>query len=171
MQILRAEISPQKRAGDFFRRIVGFLIYATYHVGSIPEGEKMIISDISIAKKIVACFLILIFINILGGFINYNKLTFIDKTTGWSEHTYDVLNVNDHLISSMVDRETGVRGYLVAGDRTFLAPYEAGANAFGVAAGRLRALTADNPASSTVSGKSKPWPNGCSPRSPSLRSP
>ncbi len=106
----------------------------------------MRISDISIAKKIIACFLILIFINMLGGFINYNKLTFIDKTTGWSEHTYDVLNVNDHLISSMVDRETGVRGYLVAGDRTFLAPYEAGANAFGVAAGRLRALTADNPA-------------------------
>jgi len=101
-------------------------------------------SDISIAKKTLASFAILIVITIVGGLINHRQIAFIEKSIGWSEHTYDVLNTNAVLLSSMVNRETGMRGYLIAEDRKFLQPYEAGARAFGEALQRLRTLTADN---------------------------
>ena len=106
----------------------------------------MIAVHMSIAKRIISCFAILIAIVIAGSLINYWKLAFIDQTIKWSSHTYDVLNENTVLIGSMIDRETGLRGYLLAGDRKFLAPYEGGAQAFAAAAQRLRGLTADNPA-------------------------
>ncbi len=101
-------------------------------------------SDISIAKKTLTSFAILIVITIIGGLINHRQIAFIEKSIGWSEHTYDVLNTNAVLLSSMVNRETGMRGYLIAEDRKFLQPYEAGARAFGEALQRLRTLTADN---------------------------
>ncbi|MDP4006109.1 methyl-accepting chemotaxis protein [Methylobacterium sp. NEAU K] len=106
----------------------------------------MRISDLSIAKKLIASFAILIVISLVNGIVNYRKLSFIQTSIGWSEQTYDVLNVNASLISTMVDRETGLRGYLVAGDAVFLAPYRSGATAFDAAVQRLRTLTADNPA-------------------------
>ena len=109
----------------------------------------MRLSDLSIAKKVVGAFAILIAISLGGGFINYRKLSFIQTSIAWSEHTYDVLNVNASLITTIVDRETGLRGYLVAGDPVFLSPYQGGAKAFEVAVQRLRTLTADNPQQQT----------------------
>ncbi|WP_279606215.1 methyl-accepting chemotaxis protein [Methylobacterium sp. J-048] len=106
----------------------------------------MRLSDLSIAKKVVGAFAILILIVVVSSLTNYRKLSFIQTSIGWSEHTYDVLNVNASLITTMVDRETGLRGYLVAGDPVFLAPYQSGAKAFEAAVQRLRTLTADNPA-------------------------
>ncbi len=101
--------------------------------------------NISIAKKIVVSFAFLIAITVSSSVINYRKLTFIGTTIERSEHTYEVLNGAASLISTMVDRETGLRGYLVSGERTFLAPYEAGSRAFDAAVQHLRMLTRDNP--------------------------
>ena len=109
----------------------------------------MRLSDLSIAKKVVGAFAILIFIAIGTGLINFRKLSFIQTSIGWSEHTYDVLNVNASLITTLIDRETGLRGYLVAGDPVFLAPYQSGAKAFDAALQRLRTLTSDNPEQQT----------------------
>ncbi|EIZ83071.1 methyl-accepting chemotaxis protein [Methylobacterium sp. GXF4] len=109
----------------------------------------MRLSDLSIAKKVVGAFAILIFIAIGTGLINFRKLSFIQTSIGWSEHTYDVLNVNASLITTLIDRETGLRGYLVASDPVFLAPYQSGAKAFDAALQRLRTLTSDNPEQQT----------------------
>jgi len=38
-------------------------------------------------------------------------------------HTYQVLNKADDLLSALKDAETGQRGYLLTGDKAFLAPY------------------------------------------------
>ncbi|MCJ2068583.1 methyl-accepting chemotaxis protein [Methylobacterium sp. J-030] len=53
--------------------------------------------------------------------------------------------MNALLLSSMADRETGLRGYLIAGDRKFLEPLEKGTLAFAAAVQRQATLTADNP--------------------------
>ncbi|CAM3086237.1 methyl-accepting chemotaxis protein [Methylobacterium mesophilicum] len=106
----------------------------------------MRLADLSIAKKVVGAFAILIVIALGGGIINHRKLSFIQSSIGWSEHTYDVLNVNASLITTMVDRETGLRGYLVTADPAFLAPYRSGTQAFDANLQRLRTLTSDNPA-------------------------
>ena len=102
--------------------------------------------DLSIAKKVVGSFPVLIIIALVSAVINHRKLSFIQSSIGWSEHTYDVLNVNASLITTMVDRETGLRGYLVTADPAFLAPYRSGTQAFDANLQRLRTLTSDNPA-------------------------
>ncbi|QEE39455.1 CHASE3 domain-containing protein [Methylobacterium sp. WL2] len=102
--------------------------------------------DLSIAKKVVGSFAVLIIIALVSAVINHRKLSFIQSSIGWSEHTYDVLNVNASLITTMVDRETGLRGYLVTADPAFLAPYRSGTQAFDANLQRLRTLTSDNPA-------------------------
>ena len=44
----------------------------------------------------------------------------------------------------MIDQETGVRGYLVSANESFLEPYHAGLKAFDAAVQELQTLTADN---------------------------
>ncbi|MFK8078303.1 MAG: methyl-accepting chemotaxis protein [Granulosicoccus sp.] len=52
------------------------------------------------------------------------------KASHWVDHTHVAVKYGDTLISSMVDMETGLRGYLLAGDSNFLDPYASGQIAF-----------------------------------------
>ncbi|MFC3077222.1 methyl-accepting chemotaxis protein [Phenylobacterium terrae] len=69
----------------------------------------------------------------------------VAEATKWNNHTHEVLAAAASVGASMVDQETGVRGYLIAGDQRFLAPYEAGRKAYAEAVSELKTLTADNP--------------------------
>ena len=42
------------------------------------------------------------------------------------EHTYEVLSDTASIVGSAVDMETGMRGYLLAGQEGFLDPYNQG---------------------------------------------
>ena len=64
----------------------------------------------------------------------------------WVDHTEAVLRSADRVIATLVDAETGQRGYLLTGQDTYLEPYTAGIKAHGAVLDTLRALTADNPA-------------------------
>lgn len=57
----------------------------------------------------------------------------------WRKHTEDVRIVLLQLQDSVVDAETGQRGYLASGDRRFLERYEAGANTWRPTLERARA--------------------------------
>ena len=70
----------------------------------------------------------------------------VTKTTGWVSHTYEVLSDADEILSFAVDMETGMRGYLLAGDEEFLAPYNAGKASFYTAVDALQKTVSDNPA-------------------------
>jgi PAS domain S-box-containing protein len=61
------------------------------------------------------------------------------------EHTSEVRLSLSHLLSIIVDAETGVRGYLLAGEGTFLEPYQRSQAAWPAELAHLRTLTADNP--------------------------
>ena len=63
----------------------------------------------------------------------------------WVAHALEVRGDLEAMLADLIDAETGVRGYLITGDTTYLAPYDsAGARLEAHLAG-LRALTADNP--------------------------
>ena len=63
----------------------------------------------------------------------------------WVAHALEVRGDLEATLADLIDAETGVRGYLITGDTTYLAPYDsAGARLEAHLAG-LRALTADNP--------------------------
>ena len=70
----------------------------------------------------------------------------ISETTGWVEHTQDVLEQANLLLATAVNMETGMRGYLLAGKEEFLAPYNAGHEHFHELAASLSNTVSDNPA-------------------------
>ncbi len=70
----------------------------------------------------------------------------IAKTTKWVAHTRDVIETANEIIASAVDMETGMRGYLLAGQEGFLDPYIAGGKKFDELVASLSQTVSDNPA-------------------------
>ena len=70
----------------------------------------------------------------------------IAETTHWVDHTHEVIAEAEGLLASAVDMETGMRGYLLAGQDEFLNPYTAGGAAFTTKAAELKQTVNDNPA-------------------------
>lgn len=69
----------------------------------------------------------------------------LEQSAGWVDHTDQVLTSASRLLKSVVDQETGVRGYLTTRDRTFLDPYNAGVSKFPDLYERLFKSVSDNP--------------------------
>ncbi len=44
-----------------------------------------------------------------------SSIATISQTTGWVDHTHEVIADAEELLASAVDMETGMRGYLLAG--------------------------------------------------------
>ncbi len=62
---------------------------------------------------------------ILGGLSVYSISSIVDDNK-WVDHTRVVLADSASIIGSAVDMETGMRGYLLAGQEGFLDPYNNG---------------------------------------------
>ncbi len=86
----------------------------------------------------------LFFLLILGAssFFGVNK---INHTAKWVYHTYNVLGKADSIVASAVDMETGMRGYLLAGQEQFLDPYKGGEKAVYEQIESLQETVSDNP--------------------------
>lgn len=95
---------------------------------------------IASAFGLIAILCIAVFSIALLGFQN------LEKTDRWNTHTYDVLEHGSMLLASVIDQETGVRGFLVSGDENFLEPYHKGREVFQNELAYLLMRTSDNPA-------------------------
>jgi methyl-accepting chemotaxis protein len=67
-------------------------------------------------------------------------------TVYWNTHTHKVLSEGEGMLLSMVNIETGLRGFVASGQEKFLEPFNAGQQAFGLAFKEAKSLTSDNPA-------------------------
>ncbi|MBI9089656.1 MAG: methyl-accepting chemotaxis protein [Desulfobacterium sp.] len=65
-------------------------------------------------------------------------------------HTHIVIEEAMHILGAAVDMETGMRGYLLAGEEAFLDPYKNGYKGFTERVGELKKTVADNPAQVTL---------------------
>ena len=70
----------------------------------------------------------------------------LTRTSGWIEHTYEVIAIANEILASAVDMETGMRGYLLAGKEGFLDPYKSGQIRFNELIASLSQTVSDNPA-------------------------
>lgn len=86
----------------------------------------------------------LLLLLVLGAVSVFNINTIV-KTNGWVEHTYDVLAEAAAVVGSAVDMETGMRGYLLAGEEGFLDPYKGGEKAAYAQIKKLKETVSDNP--------------------------
>ncbi|NVJ90054.1 MAG: CHASE3 domain-containing protein [Methylocystaceae bacterium] len=82
---------------------------------------------------------------LLVGAISIINIHKIVETTGWVEHTHDVLEKADSIVASAVNMETGMRGYLLAGEEDFLAPYKQGETVVFKTLSDLKKAVSDNP--------------------------
>jgi methyl-accepting chemotaxis protein len=103
------------------------------------------LTNMAISAKLAVAFASMMLIVAAVGVATYVKLDFLEQSNSWTTHTYQVLESADDVMASMVDQETGVRGFLIAGDAKFLAPYRNGHNVYETAFAKLKQLTSDNP--------------------------
>jgi methyl-accepting chemotaxis protein len=101
-------------------------------------------TNMPLSRKLVAAFTALIAVSALTGAITWWKTTAIQESVRWTAHTHEVLSRAGEMLTSMVNQETGIRGFLISGDQDFLAPYEGGRAAFDGAYDAIRQLTSDN---------------------------
>jgi len=77
------------------------------------------------------------------------------KLTGWVEHTYKVIAQAQAIVAAAVDMETGMRGFLLAGQDEFLEPYTSGKASFNQLINELMNTVSDNPAQVSLLRQSK----------------
>jgi len=102
-------------------------------------------ANLRISRKLTAAFAAVIAVIFASSAIIYDRLRVIELAKNSRVHTTNILETLQHAMDAMVDQETGLRGYLIAGDAKFLEPYRNGSNAYGAAMQRAKELTLDNP--------------------------
>jgi methyl-accepting chemotaxis protein len=102
------------------------------------------LANLRITKKLVGAFALIIAVMIGTSTVVWHRISFIQDSSRWTMHSHEVLETLSNVMAAMIDQETGLRGYLVSGDETFLGPYHNGQDAYKVAFAHLKLLTADN---------------------------
>ncbi len=105
----------------------------------------MQISDWPLARRLALVFSGVIAIFLAVTLVAMQSQDQIKTAQERNQHTFGVLLQADELLLSMVNMETGVRGYLLSGEAAFLEPWEAGLKRFERTWGELKQLTQDNP--------------------------
>ena len=73
------------------------------------------------------------------------NLSRLGEANGLNVHSYEVLGEASGLLESLINIETGQRGFALTGKDSSLEPLAAGQRSFGEHLQKIRALTADNP--------------------------
>jgi len=95
--------------------------------------------------KILSGAIVPLVLLLILGLISINSINTISETNEKVEHTHNVLAESNSIIGSAVDMETGMRGYLLAGQESFLAPYKGGEEATYKQLMSLKKTVNDNP--------------------------
>ena len=86
---------------------------------------------------------ILIMLTVIGNsYINFVKES---EAVAWNVHTYQVIQESDGVLMSLVNMETGARGYVITGNESFLEPFNQGKDSYEQHYNKLKELTIDNP--------------------------
>ncbi|WP_122663588.1 response regulator [Pseudomonas viridiflava] len=72
-------------------------------------------------------------------------ISYLLSVIQWVEHTDRVINNTNRALKLSIDMETGMRGYLLAGDEHYLDPYELAKPALAAELKGLETLVSDNP--------------------------
>ena len=103
------------------------------------------LNNMSIKARLSAGFgaILALIVVVLGiAFVNFEKTV---ESNGWTIHTYEVMGEADGMLLSLVNVETGERGFLVGARDEFLEPFNAGRDSFMTHWAKAKQLTSDNP--------------------------
>lgn len=98
----------------------------------------------TVGKKIGAGFALAVAIMAIIGINSYFALNRLVDAASWKDHTYQVMNNLNTLLSDLKDAETGQRGYIITGEGLYLEPYNTAIGKIEPDIEILRKQTADN---------------------------
>ncbi len=98
----------------------------------------------SVGSKIGSMNAVAVAVLILISLSSYYSTNRMIDAVDWREHTYEVISNLNFLLSSLIDVETGQRGYLITNQDRFLEPYNAALKAIPEEVKTLKFLTQDN---------------------------
>jgi CHASE3 domain sensor protein len=97
-------------------------------------------------KRIVAAAIgLAVLVGGLTVFLIFTQITTLGAARVWVEHTREVLQTNQRLISLVQQAEDSERGYLITQDPAYLAPYRNASAALPRDEATLSQLVVDNP--------------------------
>ncbi|OHV96768.1 chemotaxis protein [Janthinobacterium lividum] len=106
----------------------------------------MALSNLKIGTRLYLAFgavVALLAILVASAQANFSRL---GEANGLNIHTYEVMGEADALLESLINIETGQRGFALTGKDSSLEPLASGQRGFAEHLQKIRALTADNPA-------------------------
>ena len=80
---------------------------------------------LTVEKKIVAGFVVMLAILLAIGFVSYRNTRKLIRDSNLVAHSQDILDELEGTLSAIKDAETGQRGYIITGDEEYLKPYTA----------------------------------------------
>src|SRR6185503_421977 len=89
-------------------------------------------------------FLAIVLVLVVGVVVALANVATVYRAASAVAHTNDVKGQLQALLASLIDAETGERGYIITGRDSYLEPYTRGVAATATEIGRVRQLTADN---------------------------
>ena len=95
-------------------------------------------------RQLLRTLLVPFLLLILCPFVGYLVISHLAEVVRLDRHSIEVLASAHELEKSLIDLETGVRGFQLTGDRVFLEPYDAAAKTVRAQFDRVQAAVADN---------------------------
>ncbi|GFZ33994.1 histidine kinase [Clostridium zeae] len=105
----------------------------------------MLLKKFKIGQKLFLGFGIVTLIMIMViayAYINFRKES---QAVDWSVHSYKVISESDAILISLINMETGARGYVITGDKTFLEPFNKGKADYQEHYKKMQELSKDSP--------------------------
>ncbi|MBB5771531.1 methyl-accepting chemotaxis protein [Brevundimonas vesicularis] len=102
--------------------------------------------NFKISHKIALVFSAVLTVVIGVAVVVMTQLWAIQDATKWNDHTHQVLALAEKAGAGMINQETGLRGFVIAGQQQYLEPYKAGVESFSAAIQSLKVETKDNQA-------------------------
>ena len=114
---------------------------------AIQSKEKIMgfFKNLSIAKKLYSVFSVIILLVAALVGVAYVNLSSLSEASRMNVHTYQVTEQAGNILASLINMETGERGFAITGDENFLEPLNAGKADFAKAFEEAKRLTSDNP--------------------------
>jgi methyl-accepting chemotaxis protein len=106
-------------------------------------------ANLRILTKLAVIIVSMIGVSLIVAVVSHRSSSIQDYNAEMTQHTHEVLAELSGMMAAMVDQETGMRGYVIAGDEKFLDPQIGGAKSFQEHFANAKRLTADNPAQQT----------------------
>jgi signal transduction histidine kinase len=102
-----------------------------------PKPSRILVPALLLAATVVV---------VLNAWFAFHAIDALLESEHWVEHTWQVIDQVERIMSSVKDAETGNRGYLISGNEDYLQPYNSATRDLPTEINRFQTLTADNPA-------------------------